>query len=179
MAKDIVGDAIEGRFRAVHELPVWKTIKIGTGCCQTVNSLHDALRAGGYKIGDWRTTDIFEKSAFKVAVEETEVDLVKITVAEFGFKSGASREQIYEHAKKLGLEVCSAEVGPQLRLQYKSQSKGEWLRIGMEPIFNIDTPGVFCVMRDDSGLWLWSSWGSPNLFCRPNEQWVFCRPRRK
>jgi len=90
--------------------PVWKTIKLGTGL-KTADDFREALKDGGFRIGDW-ANDILGKPAFKAAVEETEIDLVVVSVAELGFKKGATREDIYKRAQELGLEVCPSEVGP-------------------------------------------------------------------
>lgn len=100
-----------------HELNIWKTIKLGTGP-KTADEFRRLLGEGGFRLSN-RASDILGKPAFKVADEETEIDLVKVTAAELGFKKGARRDQIYERAQKLGLELCPAEVGPQLRLQYQ------------------------------------------------------------
>ena len=158
-----------------HEFDIWKTIKLGTGF-KTADEFRRALRDGGFRISGW-ASDILGNPAFKVASEETEVDLIKVTVAELGFKEGVRRDQIYERAKEFGLELCPAEVGPQLRLRYKDQPNGEWILVAMEPIFASDgRPGLFYVGRPASGLWLGGRWGNPDGFWGAGRQWVFCRP---
>ena len=159
------------------DFPVWKTIKLGTGL-KTADDFRNALKAGSYIIGDL-ANDILGKPSFKAATKETEVDLVKVIVAELGFEQGARRDQIYERAKDLGLELCPPEVGPQLRLQYRDQPNNEWILVGMESI--LDSGGdlrVFDVGRDGSGLWLSGDWGSSDGFWGAGCQWVFVRPRK-
>ena len=158
-----------------RQLKVWKTIKLGTDF-RTADDFRKALKGNGFNIGDW-ANDILGKPAFMVATEETEVDLVKVTVAELGFKKGARRNQIYERARDLGLELCPPEVGPQLRLQYQDQPNGEWILVAMEPIVDSGgDPELFYVERHGSGLWLSSRWGNPGRFWLAGSQWVFCRP---
>jgi hypothetical protein len=160
-----------------RKFKTWKTIKLGTGL-KTADDFRRALSDGGFRLSEW-VNDILEKPAFTVATEETEVDLVKVTIAELGFKKGAQRDQIYERAEKLGLEFCSSEVGTQLRLQYKNQPNGEWIVVAMEPIIDSDSdPWLFTVERDDSRLWFSGCWGDLDRFWGPIDQWVFCRPRK-
>jgi len=162
---------------ATSRFNVWKTIKLGTGL-KTAEEFRRVLRDGEFRLSDW-ASDILGKPAFKAADEETEVDLVKATVAELGFKKGARYDQIYERAKEPGLELCPPEVGPQLRLQYQDQPNGEWIVVAMEPIIDSDgCPRVFNVERIGSELWLSSYWGRPDGFWDPDCQWVFCRPRK-
>jgi hypothetical protein len=160
-----------------YVIPVWKTIELGTSL-KTADDFRRALREGGFKIGDWGN-GIHGKPAFTAATNETEVDLARVTVSELGFKEGARRGQIYERAKQLGLELCSSEVGPQLRLQYKDQPRGEWLLIGMEPILASDGyPNIFCVRHGGSELWLYGCFGFPAYLWNAGSQWVFVRPRK-
>jgi len=162
---------------AEHKFKTWKTIKIGTDI-KTAEEFRRALHDGEFRLSDW-ASDILGKPAFKAADEETEVDLVKVTVAELSFKEGARRDQIYERAKELGLELCPLEVGPQLRLQYQDQPNGEWILAAMEPIVDSGgPPRLFVVGRDDSGRWLDSYWGGPGRFWGPGSRWVFCHPRK-
>lgn len=166
---------LESVLRLPSEVRVWRTIELGIGP-KTVDDLRSALRDGNLRLSDW-ASDIFGKPAFAVATEETEVDLVKVTVAELGFKQGAKSDQIYKRAKELGLELCPAEVGPQLRLQYKDQPKGEWLLIGMEPILDSNgSPSTFSLGLDAMGLN--AGYGGPDAFSRADDRWVFVRPRK-
>lgn len=124
-----------GRLQVVlAAFQIWKTIQLGTGL-KSADDFRRDLTAGGFRIGDWGN-DILGKPAFKVASKLTEVDLdlVNPSVAELGFKDGATFKDACERAISLGLEPCPNEVGPQLRLQYKDQPKGEWLRIAMKDV---------------------------------------------
>lgn len=153
---------------------VWKTVKLGTGL-QTAEDFRRAFRNDGIRIGNW-ADDILGRPAFTVATKETELELVKVSVAELGFKDGACREDIYKQALRSGLELCPNEVGPQLRLQYKDQPRGEWILIAMEPIAGSDGGlSVFFVERDGRGLWLSGSCGSPVSVWSSHSQWVFAR----
>jgi len=160
------------------EFPIWKTIKLGTGP-KSADDFRKAIKAAGMKVGNW-ASDILGKPEFVVAdKEETEVDLVKVTVAELGFKKATRRDQIYNRAKELGLQICPPEVGPQLRLQLADQPNGEWILIGMEPIRRSGGYlSVFSVERSDSGLWLSGDYGGPGYVWDPDGVWVFVRPRK-
>lgn len=150
---------------------VWKTIKLGTH--KNADALRKALKKADFKIVDW-ANDILSKSAFTVASAEEEIQLVNLSVAELGFKDGATYENICSKAKELGLELCPNEVGPQLRLQYKDQPKGEYLRIAMEPITDSDGDLViFDVDHDDDGLWLDGNFGFSDRFWFADRRFVF------
>ena len=116
----------------------WKTIKLGTGL-KTADDFRKALKKADCNISDW-ANDIIGKSAFSVSPEEVDAELVVVSVAELGFKNGATCADIYKRAEELGLALCPNEVGPQLRLQYKDQPNGggfasEWnpYRFGWQP----------------------------------------------
>ena len=113
------------------EFKVWKTLKLHPGI--DADAYRKAIKGKKMRIGDY-ANDILGKPAFSVVTEKTDVNLVVVSVADLGFKDGATLKDIYATAKKRGLELCLSEVGPQLRLQYKDQPKDEWLVIGMEPI---------------------------------------------
>ena len=138
----------------------WKTIKLGTGL-KTANDFRKALRASGFWIGDW-ANDILGKPAFTAATKESELELVKVSVEELGFKNGATRQEICQRAQELGLELCPNEVDPQLRRQYPDQPYGEWLIVAMEPIIDsVGFLGVFGVEHDGSGQWLYGHCDGP------------------
>ncbi len=159
------------------ELKIFKTIKLGTGL-KTAGDFSRSLKDNGCNISNW-ANDILGKSAFTAATEEIEIDLVVKSVAELGFKNGATCQQIYNRANELGLDLCPPEVGPQLRLQYKDQPNNEWLIVAMEPITDSDGDlKLFNVERYDSGLWLCGYYDYPGNVWNANYRFVFARPRK-
>lgn len=113
----------------VTEFPEFKTIKLGTH--KSVNDLSSSLKDNGNRISDWGN-DILGK--ITLAEYETEVTLHVATVKELTDKRFAKSYEINEAIKAKGYDLCPAEVGPQLRLQYPDQPNGEWIRVAMEPI---------------------------------------------
>ena len=151
--------------------PIWKTIQLGTH--KNPEALRQAIVGKKNQISGWGN-DILKR--ISVSPKETEIHLVKMTVAELGLPSGGTRDQIYAKAKELGLELCPAEAGPQLRLQYQDQPYKEWILIGMEPITDSDgSPNVFGVERFSDGHWLNASYGNAVDFWNPERHWVFAR----
>ncbi|MBI4812454.1 hypothetical protein HY798_03390 [Candidatus Falkowbacteria bacterium] len=155
----------------------FKNIILGSGP-KTANEFERGIKSEGHKISDW-AKDILKKINFENIKEKTEAELIILSAASLGFKNGATMQEIYEKAKKLGLELCPAEVGPEFRLQYKKdeQSKGEYLFIGMEPMGGSGGRLRICrVSRDDGGEgWLITDSGSPSDRWSAGDQWVFVR----
>jgi len=166
------------KMRKHKSFPVWKTIKIGTGLVDAEQFCTSIKNIGG-KISNY-VNNIMKKPEFTVASKETEFDLVNVSGSELGFEENATRKDIYKRAFSLGLELCPAEAGPQLRLQYKDQPKGEWLLVGMEPIKDSDgVLHVFFVYHVVDDFWLGTYCGRPDGVWGPGCRWVFVRPRRK
>lgn len=154
-----------------NSFKVWKTIKLGT--FKNADEFCEAFKKNGFKIGDWGY-EILGNPEFTVFSAEEEIQLVNVSVASLGFKNGANYEDICAKAKEFGLELCPSEVGPQLRLQYKDQPKGEYLNITMEPITNSDGDlSLFYVEHDDDGLWLDGNYGFSGYFWDAYDRFVF------
>ena len=173
--------------------PVWKTIKLGTGL-KTSSDFYSSLEQSKMLVGDL-ANDILGKPTFTVSERRTYVDLVSVSVADLGFKDEAYRRDIHARALSLGLELCPAEVGPQLRLQYVDQPSGECLTIGMEAIIDsYDDPTIFTVgfdgpdsdvdpsLHDEAHLGelsLYGDCGDPDEILNTNRRFVFVRPRKQ
>ncbi|MDE2021753.1 MAG: hypothetical protein KGI71_02415 [Patescibacteria group bacterium] len=156
---------------APRDMTVWKTIKLGT--CKSPDEYRKALKKAGRRIGDWGN-DILGKT--DCAQEETEVDLVVLSVKELGFENGAQYKDICAKGVEMGLELCHAEVGPALRLAYGDQPRGEWLRIAMEAITDSDgNRDIFAVGHDIDRLWLYGNYGHPESFWNADYRFVFLR----
>ena len=74
------------------------------------------------------------------------INLIRLTVSDLGFLRGVITDAIYTKAKQLGLDLCSPDIGPQLRMQSNDQ---KWMFIAMEQIIGRDNdPQIFFL---DSG----------------------------
>lgn len=162
--------------QALCRFETFMSIKLGTDL-KTARAFGWALGDMGSLITDYHLEDLAEQvirsSHFTVASQETEIDLVVVSLAELGLKDGVGYSNIFERAQEFSLELCSFEAGPQLRLQYKDQPEDERLYIAMKPINAWGGLGVFHVDNDNGPLWLrfdnyTSKWKSDSL-------WVFVR----
>ncbi len=152
---------------------VQKEITIGG---KNTKQLTKELKERGYRISDY-AEEMMENKEFKPSKKAEKLDLVILSVKDLGFPDGATRQQIYEKARELGLEIAPAEVGPQLRLQYKDQPMGEYLLIGSGPLTaSSGRLRVFSVNRADTGRWLDDYDGSPGRHWASYDPWVFARP---
>lgn len=146
---------------------IWKTITIGNVPRDQFGSTRSMI------VSDW-SADMMKQDAFTVVSQEEQIDLVVVSVAELGFKEATHYDVIYQRAKERDLELCPAEVGPQLRLQYTDQPLNEWLIIAMEAIRDSgDALSVFRVGHDDDGLWLNGDFGNPGDLWNPDRRFVF------
>ena len=163
--------------RSASDVPVWKTITVGTFANSL--ALRNALDAAGCGIGN-SAGEILARPAFTTSVIKTNVMLLAVSVAELGFETDtASLADIYARAQQLGFGLAAAEVAPQLRLQYFDQPIGEFLIIGMKPIKTWSgEPVILNVANGGAGLILISQDGGADaeipvacrfLFVRSNE----------
>lgn len=111
--------------------PVWKTKTIKLGTHKSVDEIRRSLKDNGFHISEWGK-DIL--GMVILAEVESEITLHTATVKELTGMNFATYREIKEAIHFKGYELCPAEVGPQLRLQYPDQPKGEYLRIAMEPV---------------------------------------------
>ena len=77
-----------------------------------------------------------------------------------------------------GFELCPAEVGPALRLNYLDQPLGEFLHIAMRPVARYTGELVdFSVGNAGAGLILIGGDGHPEVMLSGAERFVFIRQR--
>ncbi len=130
---------------------IWKIIALG-GMSEA--ELLKAIEEDGDEASSW-ARDIMSKPGFTVAKERRSINLARAKVSELGFTKMPTTLKLWKRIREIG-ELCPAEVGPQLRLRYKDQPKGEILFVAMEQIaVSCGRPSVFLVRRDgDGGRWL-------------------------
>ncbi len=160
---------------AKKTLTVWKTINVGG---TTTEKLLQAIEAkDGDKdrneVGDW-AREVTTKPRFVISSTPSQVGLVVLTPADLGFTSNPRTDAFMtkefcarwssENLDGWVLELCESEDGPQLRLQYQDQPRGEVLWMAMERItVSGGDPRVFCVGRSfDGHRWLDADWARPS-----------------
>jgi hypothetical protein len=130
------GQSNEANVDKPAHFQVWRTITLGSN--KGVDAYRDALDIAKIKIGD-SADEILGRPAFPYARTKTGVELAVLSAADLGVESDqASLAEVYQRARQAGLEVCPAEVGPQLRLDYRNQPLGE--DIAMEPVVGDAAP---------------------------------------
>jgi len=188
--------------KTAGELPVWKTITLGTYrdvnvLREDLDSLHcgrAASAAGGRHHPEFvpgtptprqcvlgeSAAEIIGRPAFALNKEKSDVDLVVLSAPELGFDGErVAVADLYARARQLGLELCAAEVGPQLRLQYLDQPLGEFLRIAMEPVATYEGELVdLTVANGGASLLLVAGAAHADAIVHPRVRFVFTRPTR-
>lgn len=130
------------------------------------------MEAAGVQVSNYAKS-MMENPDFVTGKSE-QATLIRLTVADLGFKSNATTDQIYQRAEELGLELCPADTGPNYRLKYKDQPLGESIYVGMKQITVSDgRPYVFELGRYDDGLWLSVLWARPDGEWAPDGQFAF------
>ena len=161
--------------RSVADLQVWKRITLGS--YSNSLTLRNALDAIGCHVGG-SAAEILARPAFIVSTTRKEVELVTVSAAALGFETDTvTLAAIYERAKRLGLRIAAAEVGPQLRLQYLDQPMGEFLVIGMDPIKTWSgEEAILNVANGGAGLILIGQDGRAGAAISVISRFVFERP---
>ncbi|MFA6227118.1 MAG: hypothetical protein WC631_01380 [Candidatus Paceibacterota bacterium] len=128
----------------------WKIIKIGT--IYTAEAFCQVFKNEGLDM-DRMVKDIIHSPAFRVSGTEQDVELVNVSNEQLGFKDGAYYMDTCKRALMLGLDMCPAEVGPQLYLQLKEDMpSGTSVVVAMEAMLDSENYlKVFTVNCDVRG----------------------------
>jgi hypothetical protein len=159
------------------ETQIWKTITVGGS--KGVNAVRVAMETApcGIAIGD-DADEILGRPAFPFIKTPVELDLVVLSVRELGFGDLASIHDIYARAVSLGFELCPAEVGPLLRLNYLDQPLSEFLHIAMKPVAKYNGELIdFTIGNGGNGLLLLGGDARPDMTAPGSVRFVFVRPR--
>lgn len=162
--------------RAAANLDAWKTITVGS--YRSAIALRDALVERGIHIGDL-AGQMLRLPAFKLSSAPAHVKLSVIAVKQLVPGSDrASFAAIHAHAIEAGFDLCPAEAGPQLRLQYPDQKVGEYLVIGMKPLPTADgSDACFVVGNGGAGLIIIGRSAGPDATAESQSRFVFALHR--
>ena len=159
----------------VDDLKVWKTVTLGTR--QGVDDYRQALERTAIKIGD-SADEILGRPTFRYSETKRDVALTVLSVTQLGVERDAEPlASVYQRARLMGLDLCPAEVGPQLRLVYRDQPLGDAVHIAMEPIAAWSGQLlILALVNFGSGLALIGNSGQPHFAAPRNFRFVFALP---
>lgn len=162
--------------KAAADIPIWRTISLGTQ--ENADALRETLVTARCAVGNL-AGQILDQPTFVTSESKTDIDLAVLSAADLGVETeSAPLSEIYRRAAQLGYDLCPAEVGPQLRLQYPDQPLGEFLLIAMEPIMTPqEDVAAFIVGNGGAGLILIGNSAPPDLIVPSMVRFVFLRPR--
>ena len=160
----------------LSDIQIWRRIKIGIGL-KTVDDFRKAFGINGLHL-DNGAIHVLDNEAFTVAEQEIEVDLVRMAVRDLGFNETKPYDLVCSRALELGLELCPAEIGPQLRLQYLDQRKDGHLLVAMQPIIMRGHREIFELMHREDGLHLNADLCDYEETHQPGQSFVFVLPKK-
>ena len=148
------------------------TVKLG------VHKTHDvcraSLRKNGINVCDWSGNTLTLKKV-QLSQTETDLELIGLSGTDLGFDEATRRDIIHERIIERGFDLCPAEAAIMLRESYKTQPRGEWLVVAMEPLIGDHYPIVFGIDHDEEGLWLSTLYGYPHHRYNPGNMFVVAR----
>jgi hypothetical protein len=155
---------------------IWRTTTLGS--YKGVNAYRDALDVAKIKIGN-AADEILGRPAFSYVRGKTDLELTVVSAAELGVESESALAAVYNRARQLGLVLCPAEIGPQLRLDYRDQPVGEALDIAMEPVATYSGAlTILALVNFGSGLALIGGDGRSDATVPRARRFVFALPAK-
>lgn len=138
---------------------------------KSAEQLISEMEAVGIRIGD-SVKSMLKWGEFVPSENPEEATLIRLTVADLGFKSNATRDQIYERAQILGLELPPAYALLNYRLKYRNQPIGG-INMGYKQIRFSVGPGIFKMgnIGNHFLFYPFPSWGSSEW--EPRSWFVF------
>jgi hypothetical protein len=94
-------------------LNVWKTVRRGN--YKSAAELRQAMKDSRIAFEVNGADEMFDKVTFPQTQEE--MDIVDVSIEELGLDKESSLQDVYNRAFEHGLELCPADLGPELRMQ--------------------------------------------------------------
>jgi hypothetical protein len=122
--------------------------------------------------------DIIKNKKNRIKITNTKVRLYRIKVKDLGFKKPTTLKLVYTKLKKLNFELVPIDIALRVRLIYKNQKKGEWLRIATEMKSMIDSDNVPHLPKLGKALnkfFIETYWAYPEAIFHPHNEFVVCK----
>ena len=151
---------------------IWKIVeKINFLTC---SELLEEFKRKNFKVSPW-IEDVVKKNNYKFDNNKFPIKLVRKYVRELGFGNPVELQMIYEKIERLGYKLVPPEIAIYVRLIYKEQPTGEWLRFATPLNSMIDSDGVPHLPKLGKALGLYfveTYWSYPKAIFHPHNDFV-------
>ena len=175
-AIDRLQEIIEGPATAI----IPSDIEVEVGVYRSAKALLEALRKAEHYVGGGAQA-LMETPEFRESLSRRKkgFHILFRRSRDFHIKVEIPRQHFFELAIRNGVQLCSPEMGPLIRLGYKHKSEREDVYIGMEPLreINGNEPLIFHVTNNTGqGSKLNVVHGSMDIPVNADELWAFSCP---
>lgn len=155
----------------------------------TKRELLEKLQAASIKLNRYADL-LFADDRFTTCETTDRLTTVELSLADLGFREGATMPQIHVAAFELGLRLCPLELGPHMRLQMQDQSEAQEhtgeskahqapdgsITIASAPLTeDPDVPKGFYLRNIDGVLWLRGYVADDTHVWNAHDRFIFCR----
>lgn len=122
--------------------------------------------------------DIVNNKKNKICITNKKVKLYRIKVKYLGFNNPTTLKKIYQKIEKLDYNLVPVDIALRLRLFYKLQKNGEWLRIATNMKSMIDSDNVPHLPKLGKALnksFIETYWAYPGAIFHPHNEFVVCK----
>ena len=151
---------------------VWKTIKPSKR--RNIKQELRYLKKKGIILSPW-IENIYLNKKNRIKLSKKNFKLYRIKVRNLGFKKATKLEKIYKRLKKMKFLLVQPDVALRVRLYYKNQKKGEWLRFATPLDSMVDSDGVPHLPKLGSALnklFIETYWSYKGAIFHPHNEFV-------
>ena len=153
-------------------IKVWKTIKPSSR--KSILKEIKYLKKKGILLSPW-IENIYLNKKNRIKLSKKNFKLYRIKVRNLGFKKATKLEKIYKRLKKMKFLLVQPDVALRVRLYYKNQKKGEWLRFATPLDSMVDSDGVPHLPKLGSALnklFIETYWSYKGAIFHPHNEFV-------
>ena len=108
----------------------------------------------GIQLNDYAKM-IFEHQAFTTSLEAEKVQLVKVNLSDLELDDSCTYDEFENRVEELGLKLCPLELAAFLRLKYRDQPEGPYLKVASPRLeVSYEFPKGPYLRNIDKVLWL-------------------------
>ncbi len=153
-------------------MKIWKTIEPTK--LKTCRDIIKNLKKNKVNVSPW-IENVFNLKKNKITITKKKVQLFRIKVKSLGFRKPTELKKIYKKIKDNGFKLVNPDIALRVRLKYKDQKTGEWLRFATSFNALIDSDGVPHLPKLGKALntlFIETYWSYPKAIFHPHNEFI-------